>query len=117
MRLPRLLLLLVLPAAAAADPARIVDARAVRDGGTWRVSVTLRHDDSGWDDYADGWRVETEGGAVLATRELRHPHDEEQPFTRSISGVVFRDGAERFHIRARTSTTGWDEQRSDFPLP
>ena len=27
--------------------------------------VTLTHPDTGWDDYADGWRVEDADGTVL----------------------------------------------------
>jgi hypothetical protein len=27
------------------------------DGEVWTVDVTLKHDDTGWDHYADNWRV------------------------------------------------------------
>jgi len=57
---------------AQADPAEIVGADARKAGDTWTVSVTLRHGDTGWDDYADGWRVIGPDGAVLATRVLFH---------------------------------------------
>jgi len=50
-----------------------------------RFDVTLSHADTGWEDYADGWRVELEDGTVLGTRVLGHPHVNEQPFTRSAS--------------------------------
>ena len=61
-------------------------------GGTWTFSVTLRHGDTGWDDYADGWRVVMEDGTVLGTRTLYHPHVQEQPFTRSLGDVTIPDG-------------------------
>lgn len=100
-----------------ADPAEIVDADASRTGETWRFSVTLRHADTGWDDYADGWRVETPDGEVLATRELLHPHVDEQPFTRAQSGVAVPSGLDRVVIRARTSQTTWDAPTLELSLP
>jgi len=94
-----------------ADPATVERIGAEEQGGTWRFSVTLRHGDTGWEDYADGWRVELEDGTVLDTRELLHPHVDEQPFTRSLLGVVVPDDVSEVFIRARTSVEGWDETR------
>jgi|SRR6056297_1864853 len=101
---------------ALSDPARIVGAEATEIGGAWRFDVTLRHGDTGWDDYADGWRVETADGSVLGTRELLHPHVDEQPFTRSLGGVSIPDGVTEVFIRARTNVTGWDEPRVSIDL-
>ncbi len=99
---------LVLTAAPAiGDPAVIEAADAAQSGGTWRFSVTLSHGDTGWDDYADGWRVVAENGEVLGVRELLHPHVTEQPFTRSLAGVAIPEGTERVYIEARTNTDGW----------
>lgn len=102
--------------AAAADPAEILSAEARKSGDGWTVSVTLAHGDTGWDDYADGWRVETAEGAVLGTRTLFHPHVEEQPFTRSLSGVAVPEGLGEVFIRARTNVTGWGEARLALAL-
>lgn len=107
--------LLLLASPALADPARIVGAEATQTSDGWRFDVTLEHGDTGWDDYADGWRVELPDGTVLGTRVLTHPHVTEQPFTRSLSGVAVPDGTALVHIRARTSQTGWDSQT--LPLP
>ncbi len=49
--------------------------------------VTVKHADTGWDHYADAWDVVAPDGTVLGTRVLAHPHVNEQPFTRSLSGV------------------------------
>ena len=73
--IPGALLALVLATAAWADDARVVGAKAVRHGNSYTISVTLRHGDTGWDDYADAWRVELEDGTVLGTRILVHPHE------------------------------------------
>jgi len=39
-------------------------------------------------------------GKVLATRSLAHPHVNEQPFTRSLSGVKIPKGIKVVTIRA-----------------
>ena len=105
------------PLAAVADPAEVVDAGAERAGGGWTVTATLRHGDTGWDDYADGWRVLTEEGDVVGTRTLAHPHVDEQPFTRSLSGVAIPDGAARVLIETSTTATGWGGERYALDLP
>ena len=48
-----------------ADPAVIEGVSAQKNGPTWTFSVTLRHGDTGWDDYADGWRIVSPNGDVL----------------------------------------------------
>lgn len=66
-------------------------------------SVTLQHQDSGWDHYADRWEVVASDGTVLATRTLLHPHVNEQPFTRSLGPVQLPKGTEQVSIRAHDS--------------
>ena len=100
---------------ALADPAEIVAAEAERAGEGWRVSVTIRHADTGWDDYADGWRVIADG-EVVGTRTLAHPHVEEQPFTRSLSGMAIPEGAGTVEVEASTSVTGWGGERRGLDL-
>lgn len=104
-------------APAMADEAEIVAADARRSGEGWTFEVTLRHGDTGWDDYADGWEVLTPDGAVIGTRTLYHPHVDEQPFTRSLTGVVLPEGLDHVLIRARTSVEGWGTQRHVLRLP
>lgn len=111
------LLLSLLAAPASADPARVESVQATRTDGGWRFDVTLRHADTGWADYADGWRVVDEGGAVLGTRALLHPHVDEQPFTRSLSGVTIPPQARKVWIETRTSIEGWDSALHEVVLP
>ena len=113
----QLLPLLLLAAPALADPPDIVATEAVRQGDDWRVSVTLLHPDTGWEHYADGWRVEAEDGTVLGTRVLAHPHESEQPFTRALSGVSIPEGTTRIFIRARCLVDGWNAERIAYDLP
>nr|WP_067294399.1 hypothetical protein [Marinobacterium profundum] len=82
----------------------------------WLVSVTLQHGDSGWDHYADNWRVVDEAGAVLGDRVLFHPHVDEQPFTRSLSGVMVPEGTNHLFIEAHDKVHGWSTKRLAIDL-
>jgi len=108
--------LVLVASPAFADPAVIEGAEARASGGAWSFSVTLSHGDTGWDDYADGWRVLSADGSVLGTRELMHPHVNEQPFTRSLSGVAIPDGMASVWIEASTNTGGWAGDKLEIPL-
>lgn len=79
--------------------------------GTWNVSVTLRHEDTGWEHYADAWRVVTGEGEVLGTRVLYHPHVEEQPFTRSLGDIAIPAGFVVVYVEAHDKVHGWASSR------
>ena len=83
--------------------------------GEWQVDVTLRHDDSGWEHYADAWRVVGEDGAVLGTRTLYHPHVTEQPFTRGHS-VAIPAGRRKVFVEAHDKVHGWADTRLEVDL-
>jgi hypothetical protein len=102
---------------ALSDPAAVVAADATLSGDGWRFDVTISHPETGWDDYADGCRVEGPDGTVLGERPLTHPHVNEQPFTRSLSGVAIPEGLDRVAIRARTSVEGWGNETFLLLLP
>lgn len=112
------LILCTLPLAspALADPPVIEAVRAQRTGGTWRFDVTLAHPDTGWDHYADGWRVLDREGNELALRVLAHPHVQEQPFTRSLSGVEIPEGTPQVQIQARCLVDGWNRDATVVTL-
>lgn len=82
-----------------------------KQGRTWTVNTTLRHADIGWDHYADAWRIVTAEGSVLGTRTLYHPHVDEQPFARSLSGIAIPDGTTVVFVEAHDRVHGWSEQR------
>ncbi len=81
--------------------------KAEKAGSGWRFDVTITHAETGWDDYADGWAVLAPDGRELGMRVLAHPHENEQPFTRSLSGVDIPEGTSHVFIRARTNKDGW----------
>lgn len=106
----RALLLALLLAPPALADAPVVEGAEARPGASgWTFSVTVRHPDTGWDHYADGWAVLAPDGTELGFRELLHPHETEQPFTRSLSGVAVPDGLTEVVIRAHDSVHGWGE--------
>ena len=77
----------------------------------WTANVTLEHADSGWKHYADAWRVVDSKGKVLATRTLWHPHVDEQPFTRSMSGINIPAKTTKVYIEAHDKVHGWSKDR------
>lgn len=84
---------------------------------TYTFYVTVRHPDTGWDDYADGWDVVLPDGAVLKpkpddpfTRLLLHPHENEQPFTRSQSNIQIPADITQVTVRAHDLVDGFGGQ-------
>ena len=102
---------MMLNGAAIAGEVEIVKVKFERSGDAWRVNTTLRHADSGWDHYADAWRVVSEKGDVLGTRTLLHPHENEQPFTRSLGNVLVPKGISTVFVEAHDKVHGWAKQR------
>lgn len=82
---------------------------------TYTFHVTVRHLDTGRDDYADGWNVVLPDGQIVRaagdespfTRLLLHPHENEQPFTRSQSGLVISAEIQSVTVRAHDSVDGF----------
>jgi hypothetical protein len=108
--------LLMLSSAAYGGDVSIVGVR-VECPSTCTFAVTLEHADEGWNHYADLWEVLTLDGRLLGSRVLYHPHEDEQPFTRSLSGVAIPAGIERVKIRARDSKHGYGKQEFIVDLP
>ena len=79
--------------------------------------VTVKHDDDGWDHYANRWEVVSPGGVVLATRKLLHPHDGEQPFTRSLRNVKIPAELDEVVIRAHDLVHGYGGKEILVTLP
>ncbi len=104
--------------AALAGEADVVAVEATRSGdGTYRFDVTVRHADAGWEHYADKWQVLGPDGALLGERVLLHPHDNEQPFTRSLAGVEISDGIRSVSVRAHDKMHGWGGTELKVDLP
>jgi len=98
--------------------ADVLFVRAVEtDAGVWTFHVTVAHPDTGWEDYADGWDVLLPDGTILLvdpqdpfTRLLLHPHENEQPFTRSQNGLEIPPGTASVTVRAHDLVDGFGGQ-------
>lgn len=115
------------PTPVSAANADVTFVRAVQTGpGTWTFHVTVAHPDTGWEDYADGWDVVLPEGTVVKpnpadpfTRLLLHPHETEQPFTRSQRGIVIPADVTTVTVRAHDLVDGWGgrEVTVDLTIP
>jgi len=92
--------------------------------GVYVFRVTLLHDDEGWDHYADRWDhyadrwdVLAPDGRLLGERVLAQPHVGEQPFTRSLSGVVIDDATKTLILRGHDSVHGLGGVEMTVDLP
>ena len=113
-----LLACLLLASSAWADAPQIEAVKVTAEGGgTYRFDVTIRHPDTGWEHYADGWRVLDMQGQELGLRILFHPHVDEQPFTRSLGGVAIPAGTTQVQIQARDLPKGWNTTTTIVDLP
>ena len=92
-----------------------VDAQQKPDG-TWLFSVTVLHSDAGWDHYADKWALFAPDGTLIAERILAHPHDNEQPFTRSKSGIVIPRDVREVTVKAHDNVHGWSGKKMTYEI-
>ena len=93
-----------------------VDVRKTGNG-EYYFSVSVRHDDKGWEHYADKWDVVGPDGAVLGTRILHHPHENEQPFTRSLGNVRIPDSVDSVTLRAHDKVHKYGGMEATATIP
>jgi hypothetical protein len=118
MRLAGLLTALLAIVPAHAGEADVVDVKVAREStGEYTFDVTVRHADAGWEHYADRWEVVGLDGTVYGTRVLAHPHDDEQPFTRSLNGVDVPDEISQVTIRAHDLVHDFGGKEMVMDLP
>ena len=102
---------LLLTTSAFANDVEIVKVVLTKQLGTWRADVTLNHADTGWEHYADAWRLIDEKGNEIGKRTLYHPHVNEQPFTRSLSDLYIGDDKKIIFIEAHDKKHGWSPNK------
>lgn len=82
----------------------------------YQFNVTLLHDDTGWDHYANRWEILDTGGNILATRTLHHPHVNEQPFTRSLT-VTLPENTKNVIIRGHDKVHQYKGNEMKLSVP
>ena len=95
----------------------VVAAELEPDGDAWRLSATLSSPYDTPERYADAFRALDEDGAVLGVRELAHDHANEQPFTRSLTGLEIPDEVIRITVEGRDLVHGWGGATVELNTP
>jgi len=115
---PALALLLAMPGLARAGAADVVGVALRRNAdGSLDIAVTIRSADTGWQLYADRFEILAPDGRVLGVRELLHPHEDEQPFTRELTGLRLPPGVTEIVVRAHMKGVGYDGATRRVPVP
>ena len=93
-----------------ANKVKVIDVKAnCSPSQICSFDVTLEHEDTGWEHYADKWEIYTPQNKLLATRTLYHPHIDEQPFTRSLSGVQIPKGVNKVIVKGHDLVHGYSD--------
>lgn len=99
------------------DFAQVSNVRATQSqDGSWCFDTQVRHNDQGWQHYADAWQIADLKGNVLAIRELAHPHDNEQPFTRSLCNIKLPKALMKVVVSAKCNVHGVGGQSVEVDL-
>jgi len=113
-----LVLFVIAPLPAFAGEADVVGVEvSCNDDSICHFDVSVKHSDEGWAHYANKWEVLSPDGDVLGVRELLHPHEDEQPFTRSLSGVRIPADLTEVVIRAHDLDHGYGGKEFRAKLP
>lgn len=113
---PLLFLSAFLPGYTFAGDVEIVNVELEKRYGSWQANVTLKHGDTGWEHYADAWRLVDKDGNEIGKRTLWHPHVNEQPFTRSLSNFHIPANTSVIYVEAHDKKHGWAKDRVEINL-
>ena len=95
----------------------VLSAELEATGETWRLTATLSSPYDTPERYADAFRALGEDGTPLGVRELAHDHANEQPFTRSLTGLEIPDDVERITVQGRDQRYGWGGATVELEVP
>jgi transcription initiation factor TFIIIB Brf1 subunit/transcription initiation factor TFIIB len=75
--------------------------------GVFMFTVTMSSPYDTPERYADGWRIVGPDGTVYGEHTLTHDHANEQPFTRTQSGVAIPAGVDEVTVEGRDLEHGY----------
>lgn len=101
-----LMLFLSLTSLLLANEAEVQDVSVSKTNGGYTFAVKILHEDSGWKHYVDAYEILDKDGNILGKRVLWHPHENEQPFTRSLTNVKINN-IQTVYVRAHDSVDGY----------
>ena len=100
-----------------AGEANVLSAKITSLGDNkYRIDTSVKHEDTGWQHYANAWEVLDDKGTVIGTRVLLHPHVNEQPFTRSLT-LVIPEKIKTVIIRAKDLVHGYGGKEYRLKVP
>lgn len=95
----------------------VVGAELSPSGDTWTLEVTVSSPYDTPERYADGWRVLAPDGEVLGEHELSHDHADEQPFTRTQTGLEIPAGVDTVVVEGRDQDNGYGGGTVEVDVP
>jgi hypothetical protein len=96
----------------------VIDVEVERsDDGTYDFAVTISSPYDTPERYADGWRIVGPDDTVYGEHQLAHDHANEQPFTRTQSGVSIPDGVDEVTVEARDLENGFGGKTATVSVP
>lgn len=95
----------------------VVDAELARSGDAWTLSATISSPYDSPERYADAFRALAPDGTELGVRVLTHDHANEQPFTRSLTGMVIPEGVDEITVEGRDLANGWGGRTVTVAVP
>ncbi|MGI9489444.1 MAG: hypothetical protein ACR2RF_26865 [Geminicoccaceae bacterium] len=103
------------------NAALIADVQVKRDSpdqaGIFHISVTIEHEDQGWDDYVESWEVFGPDGEVLAIRPFFKPELERKKTVSALSGVIIPEDIKTVTVRARNYPNGLEGTPVEVSIP
>lgn len=103
------------------NAARIADVQVKRDSvdqsGIYHISVTIEHEDTGWDDYVEAWEITGPDGTLLGVRPFFEPELEHSQTVSALAGVVIPEDIKTVTIRARTHPRGIEGDPVEVQIP
>ncbi|OKL52976.1 hypothetical protein BSZ39_11970 [Bowdeniella nasicola] len=95
----------------------VVKAELKPSGNQFSIAVTISSPYDTPKRYADGWRVMTEDGEVLAEHDLAHDHANEQPFTRERGPFKIPDDVAKVVVEGRDQANGYGGKTVTIDVP
>jgi len=103
------------------DIARVADVKVRLDSpdqpGIFHISVTIEHQDTGWDDYIEAWELVGADGKVFASRPFFEPTLETQQTVTALSGVIIPQDVKTVLVRARNYPNGVEGEPFEIEVP
>lgn len=95
----------------------VLDATLSPVGDQWQIAVTVSSPYDSPERFADGWRVTTVAGEVLAEHELTHDHANEQPFRRTSRPFAIPDDVDEVVVEGRDQISGYGGKTVTISVP